>query len=548
MKNWFNKGEHWIWFSASAVSVSVVLVFGLLAMIAYKGLLHFWPHNVYDYPVTQSNGQIEQVIGELRDTKLKLVVDENDPAIVHEVPDYLIKTGNRDVYGIDFKWVGSRDVIQSQVVLADNITVIERYQWGNVYGYLDSLTVNGQVIATGEAVKGVLQDLAEKGNALHEEIHHIEKNVMGRINYQIESLRLEQKKLELEGEYDALTAVDFEAQRAVLDQEFVDLQASMQSLYKKAETLGEVTLIIAGNQKITVKIKQVVRFWQPNNMPWISKVGFFFGSIGNFLTDDPREANTEGGVFPAIVGTITMVLLMTILVTPMGVLAAVYMSEYAKEGPVLRLVRISINNLAGVPSIVFGIFGLGFFVYILGGSIDDLFYGYAAPNPVFGTPGLLWASLTMALLTLPVVIVSTQEGLSRIPRSLREGGLALGATKFETITRIVLPMATPAIMTGLILAVARAAGEVAPLMLVGVVKLAPALPIDFNAPFIHLENKFMHLGFHIYDVGFQSPNVEASQPLVYATSLLLVVIIVSLNLSAIMIRNRLRERYKSLGN
>ncbi|MCF6254242.1 MAG: phosphate ABC transporter permease PstA, partial [Thiomicrorhabdus sp.] len=290
------------------------------------------------------------------------------------------------------------------------------------------------------------------------------------------------------------------------------------------------------------------RFWQPNNMPWISKVGFFFGSIGNFLTDDPREANTEGGVFPAIVGTITMVLLMTILVTPMGVLAAVYMSEYAKEGPVLRLVRISINNLAGVPSIVFGIFGLGFFVYILGGSIDDLFYGYAAPNPVFGTPGLLWASLTMALLTLPVVIVSTQEGLSRIPRSLREGGLALGATKFETITRIVLPMATPAIMTGLILAVARAAGEVAPLMLVGVVKLAPALPIDFNAPFIHLENKFMHLGFHIYDVGFQSPNVEASQPLVYATSLLLVVIIVSLNLSAIMIRNRLRERYKSLGN
>ncbi len=548
MKSWMNKGEHWIWFSASAVSVSVVLVFGLLAMIAYKGLLHFWPHNVYDYQVMHSNGQIEQVIGELHDTKLKLVEDASNIEIVHEVPEYLIKTGNRDIYGIDFKWINSRDIDETQVKLADGITVVERYQWGNVYGHLESLKVNGEVIATGEAVKEVLQDLAEQGTALHEEILHIEKVVIGGINYQIERLRLEQKKLEAEGEYDAQTEAEFEAKRTAFNQEFVEHQTAIQQLYDQANSLGEVTLGIAGGQKITVKIKQVVRFWQPNNMSLIAKVGFFFGSIGNFLTEDPREANTEGGVFPAIVGTVTMVLLMTILVTPMGVLAAIYMSEYAKDGPVLRLVRISINNLAGVPSIVFGIFGLGFFVYILGGSIDDLFYGYAAPSPVFGTPGLLWASLTMALLTLPVVIVSTQEGLSRIPRSLREGGLALGATKFETIMRIVLPMATPAIMTGLILAIARAAGEVAPLMLVGVVKLAPTLPVDFNAPFIHLENKFMHLGFHIYDVGFQSPNVEASQPLVYATSLLLVVIIVSLNLGAIMIRNRLRERYKSLGN
>ena len=189
---------------------------------------------------------------------------------------------------------------------------------------------------------------------------------------------------------------------------------------------------------------------------------------------------------------------------------------------------------------------MGFFVYFLGGNIDALFFPEASPAPVFGTPGILWSSLTLALLTLPVVIVATEEGLSRIPRSIREGSLALGATKAETLWRTVLPMASPAMMTGLILAVARAAGEVAPLMLVGVVKLAPSLPLDGNFPFLHMDRKFMHLGFHIYDVGFQSPNVEAARPLVYATSLLLIIVIVLLNLMAIAIRNRLRERYRAL--
>jgi phosphate transport system permease protein len=243
-----------------------------------------------------------------------------------------------------------------------------------------------------------------------------------------------------------------------------------------------------------------------------------------------------------------MVLLMAVLVTPFGVIAAVYLREYAKQGFITRVIRIAVNNLAGVPSIVYGVFGLGFFVYIIGGNIDRLFYPEAAPAPVFGTPGLLWASLTLALLTLPVVIVATEEGLSRIPKAIREGSLALGATKAETLWRTVLPMASPAIMTGLILAVARAAGEVAPLMLVGVVKLAPTLPMDGNFPYLHLDRKFMHLGFHIYDVGFQSPNVEAARPLVYATSLLLVLVIVGLNMFAITIRNNLREKFRALEN
>ena len=243
-----------------------------------------------------------------------------------------------------------------------------------------------------------------------------------------------------------------------------------------------------------------------------------------------------------------MVIIMSILVTPFGVVTAVYMREYAKQGAIIRIIRIAVNNLAGVPSIVYGIFGLGFFVYFLGGNIDQLFYPEALPAPTFGTPGILWSSLTLAILTVPVVIVATEEGLSRIPRAIREGSLALGATKAETLWRTVLPMATPAMMTGLILAVARAAGEVAPLMLVGVVKLAPSLPLDSDFPFLHLERKFMHLGFHIYDVGFQSPNVEASRPLVYATALLLVIIIIILNLAAIWIRNSLREKYKALEN
>ncbi len=287
-------------------------------------------------------------------------------------------------------------------------------------------------------------------------------------------------------------------------------------------------------------------FTLSNAMSVPAKLGHYVAKLWEFMAEDPREANTEGGIFPAIYGTVLMVMLMSIFVTPFGVIAALYLKEYARQGIVTRAIRVAVNNLAGVPSIVYGVFGLGFFIYTLGGGIDRLFFEAALPSPTFGTGGLFWASLTLALLTLPVVIVSTEEGLSRIPRTIREGSLALGATRWETTWRTILPMASPGIMTGLILAVARAAGEVAPLMLVGVVKLAPSLPLDGNYPFLHPERKFMHLGFHIYDVGFQSPNVEAARPLVYATALLLVAVIVLLNLVAIRIRNRLREKYRGI--
>ena len=322
------------------------------------------------------------------------------------------------------------------------------------------------------------------------------------------------------------------------------LGESLRELNQKIDR-DSIEMITTQGEPVTLDVKDLVRVYFPNNMNVFQKFAHYFAKLWEFVSEDPREANTEGGIFPAIFGTVAMVLLMAVLVTPFGVVAAIYLNEYAAQGALTKVIRIAVNNLAGVPSVVYGVFGLGFFVYFLGGTIDSLFFEANAPAPVFGTPGLMWSSLTLALLTVPVVIVSTEEGLTRIPRSIREGSLALGATKAETLWRTVLPMATPAMMTGLILAVARAAGEVAPLMMVGVVKLAPALPVDGNFPFIHLDRKFMHMGFHIYDVGFQSPNVEAARPLVYATSFLLIILIISLNMTAIKIRNSLREKYNA---
>ncbi len=531
-KKFFKGGQHWVWLNAGAISISIIMVVGLLLLIAVRGLSHFWPAEVNTFKVKEGSS-IELVMGEIHNF-------EEDIQDGLEREQYLIKTGNRDQYGIDFRWLDLKNIEETSV--DENVVVLERREWGNLYGYIKSISMDGKSV---EASAENLAAIIERANDLHHEIREIEAGEIGSINYALEELRLEQRRLELDDELTNDALADIEKQKSDLNQEFLSYQDNLQKLYAdiKRDT-AEFELI--GGQTRTVNASMMVRSFQPNAMGVFSKIGHYFSKIGEFIFDEPREANTEGGVFPAIFGTVLMVLLMSIVVTPLGVIAAVYMREYAKQGPLTRTIRIAVNNLAGVPSIVYGVFGLGFFVYFLGGSIDELFYPEVKPSPMFGTPGLIWASLTLALLTLPVVIVSTEEGLSRIPSAIREGSLALGATKFETLWKTVLPMASPAMMTGLILAVARAAGEVAPLMLVGVVKLAPTLPLDGNAPFLHLERKFMHLGFHIYDVGFQSPNVEAARPLVYATALLLVLIIILLNIAAIKIRNNLREKYKSL--
>ena len=455
----------------------------------------------------------------------------------------LLKVGNREVYGADFSWVVGEWL--SNIRTPAELVAIERREWGNFYGFLVNVKEEGRLVAEGDAAWAELQRRLQRVDALHTEIKDVEKHQIGRINHGLERLRLKTRKLELEGRLDAAAQADLAAEQARWDAEYRVLEARLGELYQ-AFNRDSIRVRTADGQEQDISLGKVVRAFQPNGMSQLEKIGHYFAKLWEFVSDEPREANTEGGIFPAIFGTVLMTLIMAVIVTPFGVLAAVYLREYAKQGVLTRVIRIAVNNLAGVPSIVYGVFGLGFFVYVLGGSLDRLFFPESAPAPTFGTPGLLWASLTLAILTLPVVIVATEEGLARIPRAVREGSLALGATKAETLWKIVLPMASPAMMTGLILAVARAAGEVAPLMLVGVVKLAPSLPLDGNYPYLHLDQKIMHLGFHIYDVGFQSPNVEAARPLVYATALLLVVVIATLNMSAVYIRNHLREKYKAL--
>ncbi len=548
MKQWFKSGQPWVWLNAGAVSVSLIMVFGLVILIAIRGLGYFWPADVFDATYQLTNGEKIRLIGEIDSVETIPAVQAADSGYQfdqskEQVTRYLVKTGNRDVYGTDFRLAFAEYL--DDIKYPENLLVAERQEWGNFYGFLLSVKENGQVVAEGDAAHAELEARLERATKLYDTIKAIQKDDIGSINYSLERLRLEERELELEDDLTPEKQQRIEAERQVLKDRFEQLRSKMTELH--GEIRRDSMLVEAMNgRQLDIPLEKVVRVYYPNSMGILDKLGFYFAKVWEFVSDEPREANTEGGIFPAIFGTVMMVLIMSVLVTPFGVIAAVYLREYAKQGPVIRLIRIAVNNLAGVPSIVYGVFGLGFFVYFIGGSIDQLFFPEALPAPTFGTPGILWSSLTLALLTLPVVIVSTEEGLSRIPRSIREGSLALGATKAETLWRTVLPMASPAMMTGLILAVARAAGEVAPLMLVGVVKLAPSLPLDGNFPFLHMERKFMHLGFHIYDVGFQSPNVEAARPLVYATSLLLIVVIVVLNLSAIHIRNRLREKYRAL--
>ena len=549
LNSWFKSGAPGVWISGGSVAIAVIMTIGLLAVIAVRGLGHFWPADLvqasYNVPGQPAHVVVGEVVQkeEVPRARLKgagLPVPDDGPEFMTRE---LIKVGNRDLNGSDFTWVVGEWLVDEQ--RPADLIALERREWGNFYGYLVNVKENGKVVAEGPAAWAELQSRLARADKLASDLQTLEKKDIGAINHGLERLRLHSRKLELEGKLDAAAQADIESERAELNNRYKAIEDRLGALHQDFAR-DAMTARDGNGREVEINLSKIVHAYQPNGMGLFTKLGVYFAKVWEFLSDDPREANTEGGIFPAIFGTVMMTLIMAVIVTPFGVLAAVYLREYARQGTVTRLIRIAVNNLAGVPAIVYGVFGLGFFVYVLGGSLDRLFFPEALPAPTLGTPGLLWASLTLALLAVPVVIVATEEGLARIPRTVREGSLALGATKAETLWKIVLPMASPAMMTGMILAVARAAGEVAPLMLVGVVKLAPSLPVDGNYPYLHLDQKIMHLGFHIYDVGFQSPNVEAARPLVYATALLLVLVIATLNLSAVWIRNHLREKYKAL--
>lgn len=523
------------WLCGGTLALNLLLVLGLLGLLAANGLTYFWQKPLTLYEMTDGT----RVLGEVQRAET-VPAERPGDAPARRIQ---LKVGNRDLTGVDFVWIDAARVAARRA--PEDALALERAEWGNFYGFAKGITKSGTAIAgpaeVAAALPRLLREKAEEARAAR----RLEEDEIGSVNRELESLRLAKRRLER----DDRPAADAPDRLAAIERSEASCRARYEGLAAdlaaRRESLMAEALVVqaASGETKEVPIGAIVRVLHPNTMSLLAKTGLYVARVREFLFDDPRESNTEGGIFPAIFGTVMMVFLMSFAVLPFGVLAALYLREYAKQGAFVRLVRIAVNNLAGVPSIVFGVFGLGFFVYVVGGSIDRVFFPEALPTPTFGTGGILWASLTLALLTVPVVIVATEEGLAAVPRGAREGALALGATKLETTWRVVLPAAAPGILTGMILAMARAAGEVAPLMIVGMVKLAPALPVDGHWPFVHLERKFMHLGFHIFDVGFQSPNIEATRPLVFATALLLIGVITVVNLAAIGLRNHLRRKY-----
>jgi len=519
----FRQGGIFVWFSGALLAFSLAMIVSLVGFIMAKGMGYFWPS-----PLVQVQTPEGPVLGE---------ITGHEPARGEETEKFQFRVGNRDIYGQDFRWVPALGMGAQEN--PKDVVLIERLEYGPFMGRIASISHNGETISAGPtAMAEALKHLPE-ATRQRRQIQAIEKGEVGELNRRIEKLRLSRRKLETKGDTEAITAVD--AKVAALQATYDKLQTTIEQSRTEAKA-WTLNLQTVDGQTKEWPLGSVVRVIPANDLGSLAKLGIYLSRLWEFAADDPRESNTEGGIFPAIFGTVMMVLVMSVLVVPLGVVTALYLREYAKQGWLVRAVRVAVNNLAGVPSIVFGVFGLGFFVYGLGGTIDSLFFSESLPTPTYGTGGILWASLTLSLLTVPVVVVATEEALGAVPRSQREASLAMGATKWQTLWNVVLPSATPGILTGLILAIARGAGEVAPLMLTGVVKLAPAMPLDATFPYIHLDRKFMHLGFHIYDVGFQSPNSEAAKPMVFMAAFLLLLVVVVLNLFALNLRRKLRER------
>lgn len=499
--------------TAFSASLLLFALISILMLIVGRGMNYFWPEPLYAVVYQDADkGRTHTVFARVRTEPQK-----------DKTKSWWVR------YSDETTPFGNEILVENDhlisVTLAKQAARIRLKDGREIFGHAESV-YSAEAVALNMSSFPILYDTVTK---ISNEISRIRLTILAGIHESI--AELDQKGV----------AQDAPA-RLKLMREFEQWQSRIETLEAQSEAFS-LYISFASGQPYRIAIADIESLSVPGQLSWWQKLGAMSDQIGLFLSDSPKQANTSGGVFPALFGTILMVLLMTIIVAPFGVLAAVYLNEYAPNNGLTAIIRISVSNMAGVPSIVYGVFGLGFFVYTLGGSIDSLFFAESLPAPTFGSPGLFWASLTMALLTLPVVIVSTEEGLRRAPEHLRQGSYALGATKFETIWHTVLPMASPGIMTGIILAIARAAGEVAPLMLVGAVKFAPALPIDGEFPYLHLERQFMHLGVLIYDGAFHSQTNSNSASMMFAACLLLLVVVFVLNIVAVILRTRFRRLY-----
>ncbi|MCH2205392.1 MAG: phosphate ABC transporter permease PstA [Lentisphaerales bacterium] len=600
------KGDAWVWVTSLGLSTGLLMVTAILLYILVQGVAAFWPKNIAQVTVSEKSETTihgaRTMAGVIVKDQVKTKEINNEFVDVNEIQMFV---ANRDLYNFSFIYVDKKEILETtypkdlmllerlndskaivlrkEIIKADGTKisfddasfqseldklvaeavalrekaldlqvgpiskVVKRNKHLVVdqYPHYETLKYNNETIKNIEAYRDAIENLDKISIGFLAMTEEQQKKFSGSEFY-LKQYREAQAKLQAKGgeafkEYEALQVT---IAKGKLEEN--NLVAQVSEIQKELHQ-HSMTYTTASGYEGKVSIGNVIHYLYPNRLSGSEKFGMFFSNAWSFLTEEPRHANTEGGIFPAIVGTLMMTILMCIFVTPFGVIAAIFLHEYAKQGPVVRVVRIAINNLAGVPSIVYGAFGLAFFVTYVGGSIDKLFYGdwvNSGNGAMFGTGGMLWASLTLALLTVPVVIVATEEALAAVPRGIREGALGCGASKWQMIKTVVLPACAPGIITGMILAMARGAGEVAPLMLVGVADIASELPIDTAAPF-GLERKFLHLGYNIYHVGFKSVDSEATKPLVFATTLLLITIVALLNLTGIIIRQRLKKKYAS---
>lgn len=506
--------SQWLkFFTGLSQTLVIVALLGLIGLVSFKALHYFWPKPV-------ATVQFQQTTGSLASVYAYTTNDQRHNNLYDRIWLHMDTWSHRRN---QTEQIIARQQI-SQISYDKGVARIDFRDGRYLFARLASLSVSGEIAP--------LQQLPQvRGQAaqLRARMQQLNVGELRSVNVNIAQLR---------------------------NQNVAETSAAMQKLLIRFHELrGEVTtierqlaqfrlnVIYADGEQESLPIAKVKEISLPNDIGLLRQVQVMLGNIAAFLTEESRDANQAGGVFPAIFGTVLMVLLMTVIVSPLGIVAAIYLTEYAPNNAIVSLIRISVSNLAAVPSVVYGVFGLGFFVYQLGGNIDALFYPERLPTATFGKPGLAWASLTMALLTLPVVIVATEEGLRRVPGGLRDASYALGATRYETIRRIVLPVASSSLMTGVILAIARGAGEVAPMLMVGAVKYAPVLPIDSEFPWLHLERQFMHLGVLIYDGAFHGQSTQQGSGIMFASCFLLLLVVILLNSIAVSVRNRLQDKY-----